>query len=320
FLALSLLRGLVFLAAAAVDRWPAAVGAVLLQLLVLGLAWWGTRVEPFRLQVTHLDLADRGRPGAGRIRIVQLSDLHIERLTRRERGLPELVRGLGPDLILLPGDFLNTSYNRDPEAAAGLGALLGELDAPLGMYAVWGTAHVDYPDVLRPVLQAAGVEVLEDRAVGLSPDGSAGGNEELGNSASSALWLMGVTPTWAPDEDAERVRTLLAAAPPGAFSLLLYHLPDLMPAAAALGVDAYLAGHTHGGQWRVPGFGALVTSSRYGKRYEAGLYQEGRTRLYVSRGLGMEGFGTPRARLFCRPEVVVLDLHGAGVPGEERGG
>ena len=81
-----------------------------------------------------------------------------------------------------------------------------------------------------------------------------------------------------------------------------------MPAVAHLGVDGYLAGHTHGGQWRVPGFGALVTSSRFGKRYEAGLYRERRTRLYVSRGLGMEGFGTPRARLFCPPEVVVLDL------------
>jgi uncharacterized protein len=47
-----------------------------------------------------------------------------------------------------------------------------------------------------------------------------------------------------------------------------------------------------------------VTSSRYWKRYEAGPYQEAHTQLYVSRGLGMEGFGAPRARFFCPPEVV----------------
>ena len=83
-----------------------------------------------------------------------------------------------------------------------------------------------------------------------------------------------------------------------------------MPQAAAEGVDLYLAGHTHGGQWRVPGFGALLTSSQYWKRYEAGAYREGDTQLYVSRGIGLEGFGTPRARFFCPPEVVSIALTG----------
>ncbi|MGD2205506.1 MAG: metallophosphoesterase, partial [Anaerolineae bacterium] len=64
------------------------------------------------------------------------------------------------------------------------------------------------------------------------------------------------------------------------------------------------------GQWRVPGFGAILTSSRYWKRYEAGHYVENRTHLYVSRGLGMEGFGAPRARFFCPPEVLSIKLMG----------
>jgi hypothetical protein len=85
-------------------------------------------------------------------------------------------------------------------------------------------------------------------------------------------------------------------------------MPDLLPEAAALGIDLVLSGHTHGGQWRLPGFGALLTNSRYGKRYEAGHYVQAGTHLYVSRGLGMEGFGTPRARFFCPPEVVALTL------------
>ena len=85
-------------------------------------------------------------------------------------------------------------------------------------------------------------------------------------------------------------------------------MPDLLPEASALGVDLVLSGHTHGGQWRLPGFGALLTNSRYGKRYEAGHYRQGDTHLIVSRGLGMEGFGMPRARFFCPPEVVLMTL------------
>jgi len=96
-----------------------------------------------------------------------------------------------------------------------------------------------------------------------------------------------------------------------AVTVLLYHVPDLMPQAAALGVDLFLTGHTHGGQWRLPCFGALLTSSRYWKRYEAGHYRQGRTHLYVSRGLGLEGFGTPRARFFCPPELVAVTIRAA---------
>jgi hypothetical protein len=127
------------------------------------------------------------------------------------------------------------------------------------------------------------------------------------------VWLMGVNCTRDLARDSAQLRTLVASAPPGVYRVLLYHTPDLMPQAAALGVDLYLAGHTHGGQWRLPGFGAILTSSRCWKRYEAGHYQDGNTHLYVSRGLGMEGFGAPRARFFCPPEVVALILHGPDV-------
>jgi predicted MPP superfamily phosphohydrolase len=72
-------------------------------------------------------------------------------------------------------------------------------------------------------------------------------------------------------------------------------------------VDLYCAGHTHGGQIAVPSYGALVTLSRFGKRYEAGLYREKSTTLYVNRGIGMEG-GVPRVRFWSRPELTVIDL------------
>ena len=104
------------------------------------------------------------------------------------------------------------------------------------------------------------------------------------------------------------LRALLADLPAGAFSLLLYHTPDLMPQAAAAGVDLYLAGHTHGGQIRLPVIGALFTNIRSWKKYERGLYHVGGTSMYVSSGIGLEGRGGPRARFLCPPEIVAIDL------------
>jgi predicted MPP superfamily phosphohydrolase len=165
------------------------------------------------------------------------------------------------------------------------------------VYATWGTIEVDLPDLLRPVLEELGIVILQDEAVEV-PAGD------------GRLWLMGPSCSRDLEVDGAMLRTLLADAPTHACTLLLYHTPDLMPQASALGVDLYLAGHTHGGQWRLPGLGAILTSSVYWKRYEAGHYHQGDTHLYVSRGLGMEGFGTPRARFFCPPEVVEITITG----------
>jgi predicted MPP superfamily phosphohydrolase len=91
--------------------------------------------------------------------------------------------------------------------------------------------------------------------------------------------------------------------------VLLYHAPDLMPEAADYGLDLYLCGHTHGGQVRLPIFGAILTSSQYGKKYEMGLYESGRTHMYVSRGVGLEGLSAPRIRFLAPPEITLVTLH-----------
>jgi len=81
-----------------------------------------------------------------------------------------------------------------------------------------------------------------------------------------------------------------------------------MPAASQAGIDLYLCGHTHGGQIRLPLYGAMITSSRLGKQFEMGHYQINGTHLYVNRGVGLEGLGAPRIRFLCPPEVVLFTL------------
>ena len=105
----------------------------------------------------------------------------------------------------------------------------------------------------------------------------------------------------------QRAMAALAVSP----LLARRELEEARGLAASLGVDLYLCGHTHGGQIRAPLYGALATSSRWGKRYEMGLYRERGTTLYVSRGLGVEGLGAPRARFLAPPEIVLWELRAA---------
>ena len=112
-----------------------------------------------------------------------------------------------------------------------------------------------------------------------------------------------------PDGVRSGIETALKDATPDAFTLFLYHTPDAILEAAETGrVDLYCAGHTHGGQVALPFYGALVTLSKFGKKYESGLHREGRTWLYVTRGIGMEGDPAPRVRYFARTEVTVIEL------------
>jgi predicted MPP superfamily phosphohydrolase len=114
-----------------------------------------------------------------------------------------------------------------------------------------------------------------------------------------------------PQVDEVNLRNLMPKVQPGDFTLLLYHKPDIAYAARDLHINLYLSGHTHGGQVRLPFYGAIFPNSRYGKTFEMGLYHLGETTMYVSRGLGMVGGIGPRVRFLSPPEVVVVDL----VPG-----
>lgn len=96
----------------------------------------------------------------------------------------------------------------------------------------------------------------------------------------------------------------LANCPKQGFRLCLSHSPDTLPWAKRHDIDLMLCGHTHGGQIRVPGIGPIFVPSRFGGRYDQGVFHEPPTVMYVSRGLA----GTKPVRFFCRPEVTWISL------------
>jgi hypothetical protein len=130
--------------------------------------------------------------------------------------------------------------------------------------------------------------------------------------AGASVWVAGAPFASLPEPPAGTrggIETAVRDVPGGAFTVFLYHTPDAVLEAAETGrVDLYCAGHTHGGQVALPVYGALITLSKFGKRFESGLHRVGATWLYVTRGVGMEGGPAPRVRFFARPEVTVIEL------------
>lgn len=264
------------------------------------LLYWGAVVEPRRLGLTEVELALPGLPaGSPPVRLLHISDLHMERPGRREDDLLALAEASRPDLIVITGDYLNLSYNRDPEAVEYVRCLLRRLHAPRGVYAVLGSPPVDLREVVVPLFEGTPTRLLRDEWATV----------DLGEGRH--VHILGMDCNHEPDEDGERLAALAASGPSGSVRLLLYHSPEMMPGAKEQGFDLYLCGHTHGGQVRLPYYGAILTSSKLGKRYVMGHYTEQGTHLYVSRGVGFEGLSAPRVRFLSPPEMTLFTLHPA---------
>jgi predicted MPP superfamily phosphohydrolase len=263
---------------------------VIPNIFLLGLGIYGAYIEPFQLTVSQLDIPVMGLEHP--TRIVQLSDIHVERTTPRERALPQLVDSLEPDIIVISGDFVNESYTNDPLTIDALREVVGQLRSSYGVYGVNG--NVETPKWLRDRLEGLDITVLDNEVIRIP---------EIGDN----FVIVGLSyEEWV--DDKETLSHLMTRVQPDDFSLLLYHKPDLAYAARDEHVDLFLTGHTHGGQVRLPFYGALITNSMYGKTFEMGLYQLGETTMFVSRGLGFTGGVAPRIRLLAPPEVVVIDL------------
>jgi len=261
---------------------------------------WGMAFEPHRLALTEVAVSVPQWPDdAPPVRLLHISDLHMERMTRREARVLEIIAETRPDIIAITGDYLNLSYNNDAESMAQVRDFLKKIHAPQGVFAVLGSPPVDLPEV-------AGEHFGGTEIVPLRHDFRA---LDLGEGRK--LTVLGMDCSHDMPYDEHRFADLMAQLPPDAGArVLLYHSPEMMPFVQNFDVNLYMCGHTHGGQVRVPGYGAIITSAATGKRYEMGRSDENGTTLYVSRGIGLEGLSAPRLRLFCPPELTLFTLHG----------
>jgi predicted MPP superfamily phosphohydrolase len=264
----------------------------------------GYIIEPLSLETTEFELTLTNLVANERpLRIVHLTDTHVARYGPREAKVVSEVRKLEPDIILMTGDYLNTSYALDPQAAADWRRFVSQLHAPHGIYAVRGTLEHTL-ERMATLLEGTEVIWLEQEAVEVEVRGQ-------------TVTLVGVACSHDQARDTARLEDALTKvsrrgeSQTASTTILLYHSPDLILEAVEREVDLVLGGHTHGGQVRLPLLGPVITYSHFGRRYAAGLYQESGTQMVISRGIGLEGGAAPRVRFFCRPEVVSIDLVGS---------
>jgi uncharacterized protein len=254
------------------------------------------RTSPYSNHLSELT-SPKLRPGKP-IRILHLGDLHVERITQRERQLNQIIAEQKPDLILFSGDILNLSYLHDPIAWQAAREVMGQWHAPGGVFVVTGSPAVDLEQVFPHLVEGLPLEWLQEDHATVTVNGQ-------------TIDIIGLTCTHKPFLDSPRLEALADRAS-GNFTILLYHTPDLAPNAANTGtIDLQLSGHTHGGQIRLPGYGAFFAGSLYGKRFEVGRSNVGSMTLYVSRGIGLEGKAAPRVRFFCPPEIIFWEIDGS---------
>lgn len=228
-------------------------------------------VEPGWLQVRRVRLPDLSAAGC---RLVQISDIHHKGDANLFRKVVSTVNGLKPDLVLFTGDLVEESAFWE-EALDLLGGIKAPLFGIPGNHDYW--AEVDFAPAMELCARGGGAWLMDGRA------------EALGGK----LEVWGVTGVAQP----------VFTPPTGVFRLLLSHYPNWVERIPEERFDLILAGHSHGGQVRLPGIGACVVPSGVG-RFEKGLYPTISGPLYVNAGIG---YFYLNARLFCRPEITVFE-------------
>jgi predicted MPP superfamily phosphohydrolase len=223
------------------------------------------------------------------LRIAFLTDIHHGPYISLDYvvSIVRTTLALGPDLILLGGDYVSL----DAKYVEPCFEVLAGLKSPLGVFGVLGNHdHRHGLAETKAAFSAAGIEELTNRGVWL-------------RRASSRLRLGGVDDLWYGQPD---VKPALADAAQADACLIVSHNPDFAEKMWDSRVGLILSGHTHGGQVYVPGYGAPIVPSRYGQKYLQGLVQAPRTQVYISRGLGTV---TPPIRYNSHPEITLMTLN-----------
>jgi hypothetical protein len=245
-------------------------------------------VNARRIEVRRNPIALRGLPDAfDGFTILHLSDLHADISVGAMRALPTVIKDLDYDICAITGDFRGKTFGPHRRAMELIADVLRDIGKP-----VYGVLGNHDPATMLLGLEAIGVRMLMNEAEALARD-------------QDRLWIVGIDdPHFFKTND---LRAAMAAVPDGEAAVLLSHSADGYQDAARAGVDAFLCGHTHGGQICLPCGIPVVTSSRTPRRLASGPWRHGNMIGYTSRGVGTSAVA---ARFNCLPEVALHTLRG----------
>lgn len=229
-------------------------------------------VEPKWIKVRHLRIA-RDAPTH---RIVHFTDIHHKGDRLYLESMVQKINGLSPDAVCFTGDLIE-EVKFVPEALEILEKIKSPLYGVPGNHDYW--SHANFDTIRKSFARTGGAWLMDSQTT--SPDGK--------------IHFTGVT----------CLHGSPAAIPPKrpGQNILLLHYP-IMAEQVKGTFDLLLAGHSHGGQVRIPFYGAIVLPYWVGK-YQMGLFRVAAGPLYVNPGIGW--LVTP-LRFNCRPELTVFDI------------
>ncbi len=267
----------------------------LMTLLAIPVGVYATFIEPFRVQLEKVDvtIAD-DRAGSSDVTIGVLADIQTEHITEHERDAIDRLMACKPDMILIPGDVFQGRDQRLEWEWDSLRELLSRLQAPAGVYAVAG--HCESVDRLKRIMSGLPIHVLDNDVMSV-------------RFKDRRMTIIGLDVHNSAERSALMTR-MEQASTPDDIRIMFAHMPDpVLSLSRDTRVDLFVAGHTHGGQVVVPGFGPPITFSSVPRHIGAGgLHDLHGRRIYVGRGLGWEHWLAPRIRFLCPPEVTLLTL------------
>ena len=226
-----------------------------------------------------------------------VSDIHSSSFMTKKQmdGYCGALMSLGTDLIVVPGDFVNSQTEEVYPFAESFSAL----HAPCGVYGVMGNHDFFAPDPERIAREVddCGVKLLRNDSVIIGKNGA-------------RFALIGIDDVGRSERASSHMRSATRGLPDLLPRVLLCHRPYFLDEAAAMGIDLMLSGHTHGGQIVLGHIGPLVlTPAAIASPYIWGKYSRGRTQMYVSRGIGTVGLPM---RVNCPPEITRITLRREG--------
>ncbi len=262
------------------------IGCLFLILLTAFLIYDNQNIE-----VTYTEYRHDGIPESfDGFTICQISDLHDATFGSHQETLITKVRESDPDIIVITGDLIDS---RRFDLDVAMDFVIGAKEiAPI--YYVSGNheaATNNYTTIKQSLVQE-GAMVLDNESRFITV------GEE-------SIEIIGVSdPLFHSTDYLEEILKTHEESPH--FQILLSHRPELFSLYVRYGVELTFSGHAHGGQIRLPFIGGIVAPGQgLFPEYDSGLYEEGNSAMYVSRGLGNSLFPL---RINNRPEVVTLVL------------
>lgn len=237
-------------------------------------------MERLTLPIRHLNPAHDG------FKIVVMSDFHIRMNSDLAlyESAAEMTNNLEPDLVLLLGDYVNSSASPIEQ----LSPILGEIHATYGLFAAMGNHEYDSdPGAIMRSLEEHDIQVLRNAGTVVGDD---------------ILYIGGLDDVWFERHNIERTLNDKPALTP---AIMMAHEPDIADEIAQTGeVALQLSGHSHGGQVRLPLLGAPILP-QLGQKYDMGLYEIEQMWLYTTRGVGTNNMPY---RVNCPPEITEITL------------